>query len=149
MPSKDINEAVPEIRDQWDEIKNAFIQRNPGKYLQLTCVHRPPSEQLDLFKKGRIQGADGKWYIQDKGKIVTNCDGYEVLSAHNYRPSRAVDVAVVNNQTGEYLWEEKHYLSLIEIAARYGLESGGSWKTLKDWPHIQVKNYKTYQSVDK
>jgi len=144
MPTKDIEGAVRPIRENWDEIRQTYAKLNPGKYLVLSCVHRSPEEQLELFKQGRTLGADGKWYIQDKAKIVTNVDGTTILGAHNYKPSRAIDVAVVDNQTGKYLWEEKYYYSLLEIAKGVGLESGGGWKSLKDWPHIQVPNYKTY-----
>lgn len=144
MASKDIQDACKAIQDQWEVIKNEFFKRNPGKYLVLSCVHRPPEEQLALFKKGRALGADGKWYIQDKGKVVTNVDGYTVLGAHNYKPARAIDVAVVDNATGKYLWEESYYRSLGPIAAAVGLEWGGNWKSLKDIPHIQVPKYKEY-----
>lgn len=145
MASKNIEDAVKEIRDKWDEIKNEYFKRMPGKYLVLSCVYRTPEEQLALFKKGRILGSDGKWSIQDKAKIVTNVDGYKILGAHNYKPARAIDVAVVDNQTGKYLWEEKHYFPLLQIAKGVGLESGGGWKSINDWPHIQVPNYKTYE----
>lgn len=144
MATKDINDAVKEIRDQWDEIKNEYFKRMPGKYLVISCVYRSPAEQLDLFKKGRTLGSDGKWYVQDKAKIVTNVDGSTILGAHNYKPARAIDVAVVDNETGKYLWEEKYYFPLVQIAKGFGLESGGAWKSIKDWPHIQVPNYKEY-----
>lgn len=144
MATKDINDAAKPLRDNWESIKNEFFKSNPGKYLVLSCVYRSPDEQLELFKQGRTLGTDGKWYIQDKAKIVTNVDGTTVVGAHNYKPSRAIDVAVVDNQTGKYLWEEKYYYCLLEIAKGLGLESGGGWKSIKDWPHIQVPNYKTY-----
>ena len=147
MPTKDINDACKAIRDNWESITTEFIRRNAGKYLVLTCVYRSPDEQLDLFKKGRIKGADGKWYIQDKAKIVTNVDGVTILGAHNYKPARAIDVAVVDNQTGKFLWEEKHYFPLLQIAKGVGLESGGAWKSIKDWPHLQVPDYKNYKEL--
>ena len=147
MPSKDINDAVKKIRDVWDQIRQEYAKHSPGKYLYLSCIYRSPQEQLELFKKGRIKGSDGKWHTQDKAKIVTNVDGYTVLGAHNYKPARAIDVAVVDNQTGKFLWEEKHYFPLLQIAKGVGLESGGAWKSIKDWPHIQVPNYKTYEEL--
>lgn len=147
MATKNIEDAVKEIRDKWDEIKNEYFKRMPGKYLVLSCVHRSPDEQLELFKKGRTLGTDGKWYVSNKAAIVTNVDGYKILGAHNYKPARAIDVAVVDNQTGKYLWEEKYYFPLLQIAQGVGLESGLEWKTFKDGPHIQVKGYKTYQGA--
>lgn len=144
MPTKDINDAAKPIKDAWDNIRNDYAQAQPGKYLIITCAYRSPDEQNALFAQGRTLGSDGKWYVQDKAKIVTNIDGKSLLGAHNFKPARAIDVLVVDNQTGKQTWDEKFYYPLVEIAARYGLESGGSWKSLKDWPHIQVKDYKNY-----
>ena len=45
--------------------------------------HRTPAEQLELYKKGRTE----------PGKRVTNIDGYNIKSMHNFSPSLAVDVA--------------------------------------------------------
>lgn len=144
MASKTIEDAVKEIKEKWYEIRQSYAKSMSGKYLVLSCVHRPPSEQLELFKKGRRLGTDGKWYIQNKAAIVTNVDGYKILGAHNYKPARAIDVAVVDNQTGKYLWEESYYRCLGPIAKAVGLEWGGYWTSIKDMPHIQVPNYKEY-----
>ena len=147
MPTKDIADAAKPLRDNWETIKNEFFKHHTGKYLVITCVHRSPEEQLALFKKGRTLNSDGTWTVSDKSQIVTNVDGLKVLGAHNYKPSRAIDVAVVDNQTGKVIWDEKFYHCLLEIAKGVGLESGGGWKSIKDWPHIEVPNYKTYQGA--
>lgn len=147
MATKDINDSVKPIQDAWESIKNDFFKAAPGKYLELTCVYRSPEEQLELFKYGRILGTDGKWYVQDKAAIITNADGLNYLSPHNYRPSRAIDVGVKENSTGNWLWADKHFYPLAEIVKKYGLESGGNWKTFQDWAHIQVPNYKTYKDA--
>lgn len=144
MSSKNIDDACKAIRDRWEEITNEFFKRQPGKYLVLTEVHRPVAQQFDLYKKGRKQLPTGVWVVEDKNLVVTNVDGYKTLGAHNYFPSRAIDVAIVDNQTGKTLWEENYYHCLVEISERVGLESGASWKSLKDPQHIQVKNYLSY-----
>lgn len=144
MPTREITDACKAIQDVWDNIKNEYFKSNPGHYLILTCVYRSPEEQLADFKKGRTQLEDGTWTVTDKSQVVTNADGITILGPHNYKPSRAIDVAVVDNQSGKTLWEEIHYRCLLEIAQRFGLESGGGWKSLKDWPHLQVPNYKSY-----
>lgn len=145
--STDINDACAAIKDKWDEIRNEFFKRSPGKYLVLTTVYRSPEEQFSLFKKGRTNLPSGEWQITDKSQVVTNVDGYKNIGAHNYKPSRAIDVAVVDNQTGKTLWEENHYLPLLEIARGVGLESGGGWQSIKDWPHLQVKDFKNYSGA--
>lgn len=147
MPTKDIDDATKPIRDHWEEIKRDYFEVVPGKYLVLTCVHRSPDEQLELYGRGRTKGSDGKWYVQDKAKIVTNVDGVTVLGAHNYRPSRAIDVMVVDNTTGRETWDERFYTPLHNIAKRYNLTWGGDWKSIKDMPHFEVPNYKTYQEA--
>jgi peptidoglycan LD-endopeptidase CwlK len=147
MPSKDILDAAKPIRDNWESIKSDYTKALPGKHLVLTCVHRFPEEQLVLFGKGRVRGSDGKWIVQDKAKIVTNVDGVTILGAHNYKPARAIDVMVVDNTTGRETWVEKFYLPLGPIAKKYGLVWGGDWKSIKDLPHLEVQNYKTYVEV--
>lgn len=147
MPTKAINDAAKPIRDKWEEIKNEYFKRVSGKYLSLTCVHRTPEEQFELYKKGREADAQGNWVTKDKSQIVTNVDGYKVVGAHNYLPSRAIDVAVIDNQTGKPSWEENHYRPLLEIAQELGLVSGGSWSSIKDWEHLEVKDYKNYKEI--
>jgi len=140
-----INDACKAIRDNWESLTNEFFKQQPGKYLVLTTVHRTLETQFGLYQKGREKLPTGDWMVTDKSQVVTNVDGFKNIGAHNYFPSRAIDVAVVDNQTGQTLWEENHYHCLVEIASRLGLESGGSWKSLKDWPHIQVPNFKEYK----
>ena len=147
MATKNIEDAAKPIQDVWKEIQHEFIKVSPGKYLELTAVYRSPEEQFELFKKGRVLTETGRWVVKYKEQVVTNVDGRKVLGAHNYKPSRAIDVVVVDNQTGKYLWEEKNYFSLGPIVETVGLEWGGSWKSIKDLPHIQIKNYKEYKGA--
>lgn len=144
MPSKSLDDACKAIRDVWDNIKNDFFALVPGHYLEIDCSHRSPAEQADLFMQGRIISG-GIWVVSDKTKVVTNVDGVQNVGAHNYYPSRAIDVRVVDNQIGKTLWNPEWYKPLIEIAARYGLVDGGSWKSIQDWPHLEVKDFKNYK----
>jgi peptidoglycan LD-endopeptidase CwlK len=144
MPTKDINTAAKPLRDNWEKIKADYAAAMPGKHLVLTCVLRSVEEQIKLYGQGRVKGSDGKWVVQDKAKIVTNVDGYSVQGAHNFTPARAIDVMVVDNTTGRETWEEKFYYPIGPIARKYGLTWGGDWKSIKDLPHIEVPNYKTY-----
>ena len=147
MAKNDIEDAVKPIQEAWPEIKNEFFKRNPGRYLILSSIYRSPSEQFELFKKGRTMSTQGDWVVQSQEQVVTNVDGHSILGAHNYMPSRAIDVAIVDNQTGKTIWEESSYSCLLEIAQGVGLESGLEWKNFKDACHIQVRNYKTYREV--
>lgn len=142
--SKIIQDCVKLLQTSWPEIVKQHSLDKPEYHLVITTSFRDPKEQFELFKKGRTMDTQGNWITTDKSQIVTNVDGYKILGAHNYYPSRAIDVAVVSNKTGKITWEEKYYHPLLDIAKRLGLESGGSWTSIKDWPHIQIKNYKEY-----
>lgn len=145
MPTNDINDACKKLRDEWPGIQTDFIAAVPGHYLVLDCVYRSPEEQFELFKKGRVLTEFGTWIVKYKDEVVTNVDGYKIIGAHNYNPSRAIDCCVMNNQTGERCWDEKWYARLIVIADQHGLVDGGSWRTLKDFPHLEVKDFKNYK----
>ena len=143
MPSKDINDTCKAIRDVWENITNDFIESSPGYYLKIECSYRSPQEQFELFKQGRELGSIG-WSVVDKLKVVTNDDGTIKKSPHNYNPSRAIDVSVWNNQTGKVNWKTIVFSPLENIAKRYNLVWGGDFKSIKDYDHLEVKDYKNY-----
>jgi peptidoglycan LD-endopeptidase CwlK len=144
MPTITICDAVKPIRDNWEKIKSSYAKEVPGKLLALSCVYRPPEEQIALYAKGRTKGTDGKWIVTNKSMIVTNVDGITVIGAHNYKPARAIDVVVVESVTKKALWDEKWYLPIGHIVRECGLTWGGDWKSFKDYPHVEVPGYKTY-----
>ena len=148
MPSRNLKDAVKELRDKYNEILHQFEFEKPGYTLNITCTHRTPEEQHELFKKGRILDIDGHVLKIDHSQVVTNCDGIHILSAHNYYPSRAVDVVVIDTVDHKAHWEEWLYSPLVAICNKLGLTNGGSWTTFKDWPHIEVKNYKNYKVTE-
>jgi peptidoglycan L-alanyl-D-glutamate endopeptidase CwlK len=88
-------------------------------------------EQQRLYAKGRTA----------PGRKVTNVDGVRQMSNHNYLPARAVDVAVVVN--GKVSWDPDDYMPLGPLAERYGLVWGGNWKTLRDYPHLELPDAST------
>lgn len=141
-------DAARPLVQAYPNIVKEFEAAQPGYSLHITCVYRSPDEQFDLFKKGRAQHIpNGTWVTDEPSQIVTNIDGHTKLGAHNYHPARAIDVAVVGKDTGRTYWDEKLYQPLVAIAAKYGLESGGSWNSFKDWPHIQIPNFRDYKEV--
>ena len=68
---------------------------------------RSQEEQFELYKKGREQRG-GKWVLVDPGKKVTNVDGFNIMSNHNYSPSKAFDFTCYVN--GKLTWKEKYYV---------------------------------------
>lgn len=70
---------------------------------------RPPEEQLELFKLGRVPLEGGGYSIANRGQVVTYKDGYEKKSKHNFTPSQAVDLYCWPKKI---MYDEKH-LSVV------------------------------------
>ena len=125
MPSTRLSDAEPALQLAYACLLADF-RENTGHDLLLTCTHRTVDEQRALYSKGRTA----------PGQRVTNVDGVSQMSNHNYTPARAVDVAVVVH--GKVSWSPADYAPLGELAKRYGLVWGGSWKSIKDYPHLEL-----------
>ncbi len=102
------------------------FREQTGHDLLLTCTARTVDEQRALYEQGRTK----------PGPIVTQLDGVTSRSKHNLSPARALDVAVVVG--GKVSWEPAQYAPLGPLAEKYGLVWGGGWKTLKDYPHLEL-----------
>lgn len=117
--------------------------------------HRTPVEQFSLYEQGRKQ-ENGIWVIVDQSKVVTNIDGFNQTSFHNYDPSLAVDIApFIGGRAiyGNTEIEVKQILCMAGIiqAAFKQLDIkftwGGNWdgdgepiadQTFQDYLHFQV-----------
>lgn len=99
--------------------------------------NRTWEEQAKIYAQGRTA----------PGKIVTNAKpGY---SNHNY--GIAVDMGVF--KAGKYLdasnpsEAEAFHRKAAQIAEKYNIEWGGSWKSFKDYPHFEYKTGKTLSQL--
>lgn len=121
----------------------------------ISHAYRTPEEQFELFKIGRKQ-INGVW--QKVGKVVTNCDGYEKLSFHNYKPALAFDFFAWIPGKKKLMYDEIH-LTVISTTAivfshylydlgkiDYLARSGSNWdedgellydQDFDDSPHIE------------
>lgn len=126
--NKRLQEAFYILKERYEELFSTHT-------LVCTEAHRPVERQKELYAQGRTAPGD----------IVTNVDGVKKKGMHNYLPSRAIDVAVVDLRTKTPTWKISYYEPLLALVADinkekgWKLESGGSWKTFKDWPHIEDK----------
>lgn len=91
----------------------------------LTCGTRSYAEQDALYDQGRSK----------PGAKVTNAHGGQ--SYHNF--GMAVDFVLLKGK--EALWDDKYYRALGELAPKYGLVWGGTFRSLPDSPHIQLGNF--------
>lgn len=123
--------AHPALQEAWSTMHLAYVAAHPGHDIVLTCVYRSPEEQAALYAKGRTA----------PGAIVTYCDGTAVRSKHNALPARALDFCVLVG--GKISWDPAEYAPVGMLAESRGLIWGGSWETLKDYPHIELQETHT------
>lgn len=128
MATRSLSAAHPALVERYLLLAEDFVRERAPYSLIVTCTYRSVEEQMKLYAQGRVV----------PGKIVTNIDGARIKGMHNYTPSHALDVAVVVEDG--VLWDEALYYPLVELCARYGLVSGGSWNNWKDWPHIEGRS---------
>lgn len=121
MPSRDLIDADPRLRECFRVISDRFAKWFPGWRLVVSCTYRSPEEQLVEFRAGR-----------------SRIDGIKNRGNHNYKPSRAIDVMIVS--PGGLLLDTllaNKRVSLEQFRAMYGLlvmwaqelgfRSGGDW----------------------
>lgn len=87
--------------------------------------HRPVAEQQALYAQGRTT----------PGEIVTFIDGVNKKSAHNYSPSRAVDIHVTIPGRKDLTWDKDHILVIagVIIATANRLYREGKTKHVIRW----------------
>lgn len=126
MASTRLSDCEPALQLAYTMLLHDF-RESTGHDLLITCTHRSTAEQSLLYAKGRTA----------PGQRVTNVDGIRTMSNHNYTPARAIDVAVVTQ--GKVSWSPVDYAPLGELAKRYSLVWGGDWKSLRDYPHLELQ----------
>lgn len=127
MPSRKIDDCIPELQDAWNIASDSwhtYYPELPQPFL--TCTHRSGAEQDELYAIGRTK----------PGKKITNARAGQSL--HNQLPSRAFDVAFVGLNK-KLDWNPELFKKLADILKTLGVEWGGDWKSsLRDLPHFQI-----------
>lgn len=136
MPSVSLSDADKTLVTRYAELASVFKTQNPLRHLIVTCTHRTPEEQFQLYQHGRAE-RNGVWVLEDASKWLTDKSGKPGdQSLHNLTPARAIDVAVCIG--GKVTWDYREYLPLGPLAARFNLEWGGNWLHRQDYPHLQL-----------
>lgn len=121
MPSRSLDDADPRLVEKFDLLNEDFVREHPGQTLTVTCTWRSLEEQLQAYETGHSQLKFGN---------------HNVVNASGRPCARAIDVMVCVD--GKGTWDTDYYKPLVELAARHGLVSGGSWPHFRDWPHIEL-----------
>ena len=127
MASRSLNDLQPQFRQRFADWHKA-AEEAAGVDLLITCTYRSPAEQDALYAIGRTK----------PGRKVTNAKAGE--SAHNF--GLALDFVPMVN--GKPVWDEGHdaWRKAGNLAASYGLEWAGTWTRFREYPHVQVPNWR-------
>ena len=128
MATRDLNDAVPALREAFLRVKMRFESAFPRYELRPICVYRSPEEQKVAFDAGR-----------------SRLDGTTKKSFHNVKPARAIDAGIFKKNGSKVpasyiddLLEAKKFdadlhralYSFYGLNARLeGLRWGGDWNS--------------------
>lgn len=120
-------ERVQELHPKFRQIASDFITECENTFditLRIAMGYRTIEQQNALYAKGRTE----------PGEIITNAPGGK--SFHNF--GLAIDLCHISDDLKSIDW---HFdmSKLKPIADKYGLEWGGSWTTIKDYPHFELR----------
>ena len=128
MSSRKLQDANIRLQKAFTEANKEWEKLHPDLIAFITCSYRSPEEQHCLFIS--------------KPK-VTNADSFQ--SPHNFNPSWAIDFAF-KTKDGKVNWNTLYYIEFAKLMMKFDsqLEYGGNWKSIKDYPHIEIKNWKEH-----
>lgn len=117
---------------------------------------RDPAKQMTLFKKGR-EKVGGVWTRIPGHRVVTNAmpqDTPHCVTIGDKPASCAIDIALVSDAPGGRVWlsDDDPRWGIVPAAVALTdpskLVSGAMWSSLRDWPHVQLKNWRSYVGKD-
>lgn len=133
----------PSVREEVTQIITQCDKALTGKAkIRITQGLRNNAEQDAMYAHGRTA----------PGKKITNAKGGQ--SIHNY--GFAVDICLIID--GKASWETAKdwdndqiadWYECVKIFALHGWEWGGNWKTFKDMPHFEKRNFNSWRKLSK
>lgn len=127
MASRSFDDLDARYRDRFVDWHNA-AEVAADCSLLITCTLRSIVEQDALYEIGRTK----------PGKKVTNAKAGD--SAHNF--GLALDFVPIVN--GKPVWTDSadEWRRAGNLAPVYGLEWAGTWSSFREYPHIQVPDWR-------
>lgn len=129
MASRSFDDLQPQFRARFTAWHKA-AEEAAGVPLLITCTYRSNAEQDALYAIGRTK----------PGRKVTNAKAGE--SAHNF--GLALDFVPLEN--GKPVWDGEHpaWRAAGNLAPSFGLEWAGTWARFREFPHVQVPNWRGF-----
>ena len=122
--------------------------------VRITQGMRTFAEQADLYALGRTKvNPNGKTPKKPMGNRVTNAKAGQ--SVHNF--GFAIDIClIIDGKTVSWDtakdWDNDKvadWYECVKIFAKHGWEWGGNWKTFKDLPHFDKRNFNSWKKLTK
>lgn len=131
MASRDKKDLRPELVQAYEKAVVKYSELYPNAPQPfITCTFRSGEEQDKLY---------------NSTPKVTNAKAGQ--SPHNYNPSFAFDIGFIGvNKKMD--WSIKNFNNFASCIAMVSdvVDWGGGWKSFKDAPHFELKNWKTYKT---
>ncbi len=113
-----LKDACQELVD----FASKFQKQEPSGHV--SCAYRNEVDQNHAFDRGHSKARFGE-------------------SPHNFKPSLAIDFFRLT-QAGGASFDRPWFIAVLMPAVRAaGLVSGGDFKSFKDYPHVEVKDWKS------
>ncbi len=126
MPSRRIQDCIPELQEVWNKALTTWLRINNTHIPILTCTYRPQAEQDRIYASGRTK----------PGKILTKVR----FSKHTQNPARAFDFTFLIKGTSKYDWNNiDNFTKFWNICKSINpnLRWGGYF-SFKDFGHIEI-----------
>jgi peptidoglycan LD-endopeptidase CwlK len=150
MASRDIKQLTPRMQIKIERLLDELAFAGMS-YFKISCTYRSQEEQNALYARGR-QSLDVVNNLNKQVNIplITDEQNKHIITQlkHSVHTDKeAVDFYILKD--GKYCDDLKVDINKDDIpdwdefgalAAKCGLEWGGSWKTFKDYPHVQWKD---------
>ena len=124
--SRNVNDLHPELQKKLNQLITEC--NKVGLKIGISECLRTVAEQDALYAKGRTK----------PGSIVTNARGSSYSSMHQW--GVAFDF-YRNDGKGAFVDYDNFFTKVGKVGKKLGLEWGGDWKSIKDKPHFQLKNW--------
>jgi hypothetical protein len=114
-------EKMKDACEELQQFHREFQAQHPDAHV--SCSYRPEADQNRAFALGHSKAKFGQ-------------------SPHNFRPALAIDYFRLT-QAGGASFDRPWYIAVLMPAVRKaGLVSGGDWAKFRDYPHVEVPNWR-------
>lgn len=127
MPSRKIEDLIPEAQDAYAFFKNKMDEGNIP--FIVTSTYRSQEEQDEIYAQGRTK--PGKVVTWTRHSRHTERDAFDIVILRDGKPVWDVKVDIDKDDIPDYKEAGR-------IGETVGFEWGGRWKT-PDYPHFQLR----------